>query len=134
MPLIGGPSAGVFSVQFRDRHNGIAVGGDFSNPTSSLGNAAWSSDGGPDVAARDGPPLGVPVGVGLAARPARPWRSPSDPSGSDVTIDAGRTWSVVRHRELRQRRVRRRTVACWASGAQGRVARLALSLRLIGVA
>jgi hypothetical protein len=50
------------------------------------------------------------------------------PSGSDVTIDAGRTWrsfdtgsfdSVECTADL----------ACWASGEQGRVARLTLSLR-----
>ena len=41
-----GAAAGTFSVRFRDRRNGIALGGDFGNPTSNLGNAAWSDDGG----------------------------------------------------------------------------------------
>ena len=67
-PLVGGPSAGVFSVRFRDRHNGIAVGGDFATPTSSLGNAAWSSDGG--------------ISVGARPRPARPGTGPGRPGPS----------------------------------------------------
>jgi len=127
VPLIGGPSAGVFSVQFRDRHNGIAVGGDFSNPTSSLGNAAWSSDGGLTWRPATARPSGYRSGSAWV--PNLPTVALAvGPSGSDVTIDAGRTWrsfdtgsfdSVECTADL----------ACWASGAQGRVARLTLSLR-----
>ena len=91
MPLIGGPSAGVFSVQFRDRHNGIAVGGDFSNPTSSLGNAAWSSDGGLTWRPATARPSGYRSGSAWV--PDLPTVALAvGPSGSDVTIDAGRTW------------------------------------------
>ena len=97
-----------------------------ATPPATLGNAAWSNDGGPDVAACDGP---SPSGYrsGSAWLPGdRDVALAVGPSGSDVTTDAGRTWSVVRHRELRQRRVRA-DGACWASGEQGRVARLAVS-------
>ena len=117
VPLIGGPSAGVFSVQFRDRHNGIAVGGDFANPTSSLGNAAWSSDGGLTWRPATARPSGYRSGSAWV--PNLPTVALAvGPSGSDVTIDAGRTWSVVRHRQLRQRRVHA-DLACWASGRTG---------------
>jgi hypothetical protein len=127
LPLAVGPSAGIFSVRFRDRDTGIAVGGDVANPTSTRGNAAWSDDGGytwqPALVRPDGYRSGsawlahdpeVSVAVG--------------PSGSDVSTDAGRTWSSID------------TVSfdsvecapdggCWASGVQGRVARLVVSPR-----
>jgi photosystem II stability/assembly factor-like uncharacterized protein len=124
-PLVGGPSAGVFSVRFRDRHNGIAVGGDFANPTSSLGNAAWSSDGGITWRPASVRPAGYRSGsawlphyqdVALAV----------GPSGSDVTTDAGRTWSPFDSGSFDSVECSS-DGACWASGEQGRVAKLVVS-------
>ena len=45
-PIVGGSAAGVFTVQFVSRKVGIAVGGDYLNPTGATGNAAYSRDGG----------------------------------------------------------------------------------------
>jgi photosystem II stability/assembly factor-like uncharacterized protein len=124
-PLAAGPSAGVFSVRFRDRHNGIAVGGDFANPTSSLGNAAWSSDGGITWRPATVRPGGYRSGsvwlpherdVALAV----------GPSGSDVTNDAGRTWSSFDTGSFDSVECAN-DGACWASGEQGRVATLVVS-------
>lgn len=42
----GKPSTGVFSLTFKDAHNGIAMGGDYSNDTLSTNNAAITADGG----------------------------------------------------------------------------------------
>ena len=124
-PLIGGPSAGVFSVRFRDRHNGIAVGGDFANPTSALGNAAWSSDGG--ITWRPASVLPAGYRSGSAWLPQeRDVALAVGPSGSDVTTDAGRTWSPFDSGSFDSVDCSS-DGACWASGEQGRVANLLVS-------
>jgi photosystem II stability/assembly factor-like uncharacterized protein len=124
-PLIGGASAGVFSVRFRDRHNGIAVGGDFANPTSSLGNAAWSSDGGVTWRPASVRPAGYRSGSAWLPR-ERDVALAVGPSGSDVTTDAGRTWSSFDTGSFDSVECAS-DGGCWASGEQGRVARLAVS-------
>jgi len=45
-PVISGPSAGLFSVNFTHRQRGIAVGGDFSEPEREGVRAAYTEDGG----------------------------------------------------------------------------------------
>jgi photosystem II stability/assembly factor-like uncharacterized protein len=44
-PLRSGPSAGIFSLAFRDRQHGVAVGGDYAQE-GAVGVAAVTSDGG----------------------------------------------------------------------------------------
>jgi photosystem II stability/assembly factor-like uncharacterized protein len=124
-PLVGGPSAGVFSVRFRDRHNGIAVGGDFANPTSSLGNAAWSSDGGITWRPASVRPAGYRSGSAWLPH-ERDVALAVGPSGSDVTADAGRTWSPFDSGSFDSVDCSS-DGACWASGEQGRVAKLVVS-------
>jgi photosystem II stability/assembly factor-like uncharacterized protein len=124
-PLVGGPSAGVFSVRFRDRHNGIAVGGDFSNATSSLGNAAWSSDGGSSWRPATVRPSGYRSGSAWVPH-HRDVAVAVGESGSDVTTDAGRTWSSFDDGSFDSVECAS-DGACWASGMHGRVARLVVS-------
>ncbi|HEU4330302.1 MAG TPA: oxidoreductase [Lapillicoccus sp.] len=124
-PLAAGPSAGVFSVRFRDRHNGIAVGGDFANPTSSLGNAAWSSDGGITWRPADVRPGGYRSGSAWLPQ-HRDVALAVGPSGSDVSSDAGRTWSSFDAGSFDSVECAN-DGACWASGEQGRVATLVVS-------
>ena len=46
-PILAGlPSAGVFSVTFRDEHHGAAVGGDYRQPDGAGRTVALTSDGG----------------------------------------------------------------------------------------
>ena len=46
-PIVHGPpSAGIFSVAFRDAMNGIVVGGDYKNPDKDVASVAKTSDGG----------------------------------------------------------------------------------------
>lgn len=121
--LRGGAAAGVFSVQFRDARHGIAVGGDFEDPAGAVDNAAWSHDGGETWTKAERFPGGyrsgsawVPGlgGVALAV----------GPTGSDFTVDGGRTWSAFYNGSFDSVACIQGRV-CWASGEQGRVARLA---------
>jgi photosystem II stability/assembly factor-like uncharacterized protein len=92
-PLAAGPSAGIFSIAFANPTHGIVVGGDYKTESVAGDNAALTSDGGKtwtlmkglsgfrSVAAYvPGNAKGI-VAVG--------------PSGSDISLDAGKTWTPV---------------------------------------
>jgi photosystem II stability/assembly factor-like uncharacterized protein len=123
-PLTSGASAGVFAVAFRTPRQGIAIGGDFANPTGGEHNLALSSDGGHSW--RE--PVNSPAGYrsGVTYHPNLPSVLIAvGPTGSDISVDGGRRWHQFDDGTFD-------TVdcghdgACWASGAQGRVATLQL--------
>ncbi|GAA4591208.1 photosystem II stability/assembly factor-like uncharacterized protein [Actinoplanes octamycinicus] len=115
-PVPSGPSAGIYSLAFRDPWHGLAVGGDYTVPDAAPSGAARTR--GRDWLVAATPPGEYRSGVA--------WSGPRTaiavgPTGSDYTRDGGVTWrrfdtgsfdavACVRH-------------ACWASGEQGRVAR-----------
>jgi photosystem II stability/assembly factor-like uncharacterized protein len=118
--MLVGPTAGINALAFNGQQRGLAVGGDFLLPTASPDSFATSSDGGSSWALVPGAPSEYRSGatwldghtalaVGL--------------SGSDVSQDGGATWQRFDDGSLD-------TVdcanpnACWASGANGRVAYL----------
>jgi photosystem II stability/assembly factor-like uncharacterized protein len=122
-PLNSGPTAGVFAVAFRGQQHGLVVGGDFLAETASPDNFARSGDGGSSWNL-------------LSAAPAE-YRSGATwldghtalavgPSGSDVSLDMGATWQRFDDGSLDTVDCARPT-ACWASGANGRVAYLVRS-------
>jgi photosystem II stability/assembly factor-like uncharacterized protein len=118
-PIVTGPTAGVFALAFRTPLAGVAVGGDFANPTAATNIAAVSYLGSPWFSARSGPAgyrsgvtwvphtLATVIAVGL--------------TGSDVSFDGGLTWHTFDTGQFD-------TVSCapdgscWASGDLGRVA------------
>jgi len=121
-PMQGGPSAGIFSVQFRDALHGIAVGGDFSAPEITARAAAWTADGGATWHA--------PTTATGGYRSGSSWVSGAlalaiavGPTGSDVTITGGRTWRTFDTGSFDSVQCTTGSV-CWASGELGRLARL----------
>lgn len=117
-PVPSGPTAGIYSLAFRDPRHGLAVGGDFNVPTSAPGGAAVSNDGGRSWVATDSVP-----GEYRSGSAWLPWTSRTaiavGPTGSDVTFDGGRTWTRFDASSLDSVACVNRT--CWASGADGRV-------------
>ena len=119
-PMNSGPTAGIFALAFRGQQHGLAVGGDFLLPTASPDNFARTADGGASWSL-------------LPAAPAE-YRSGATwvdghtaiavgPSGSDVSTDMGTTWQRFDDGSLDTVDCASPT-ACWASGANGRVAYL----------
>ncbi|HEU5265793.1 MAG TPA: hypothetical protein VFU35_03790, partial [Jatrophihabitans sp.] len=119
-PIVSTPSGGVFGLAFRGTSTGVAVGGDFADPSAATDVAAYAS-------AADGPwttaatqPGGYRSGVtflpGTTATAVAVGLT-----GSDVSYDAGRHWTGFDTGQFD-------TVscapdgACWASGDLGRVA------------
>jgi photosystem II stability/assembly factor-like uncharacterized protein len=126
-PVAGSGSAGIFSLSFRGPRDGVLVGGDFFNPTGSVGTAAWTSDGGLTWNAPTGAsPGGYRSGSAWVNRGwgGQGWVIAVGPTGSDVSRDGGRTWSAFDTGSFDAVQCTR-DGACWASGEQGRVAVLA---------
>ncbi|KAF6825266.1 oxidoreductase [Colletotrichum plurivorum] len=122
--IAGGASAGVFSARFRDASHGIAVGGDFNVANGSDYTASWSEDGGATWTASEAFPGGYRSGsswapglCGIAVAVG--------PSGSDITVDGGRTWKTIDSGSFDSVECLAGRV-CWASGSGGRVGKLTL--------
>jgi len=138
----GNESGGVFSVQFRDAKHGIAVGGDFQNPAGNRDNAVYSVDGGRTWMAAEKFPSGyrsgsawvaVPVSGGGCGFGLSNMALAVGPTGSDFTIDRGRTWHTFDNGSFdsvecvtSKSKGKGKGKVCWASGQDGRVAKLPL--------
>ncbi|MEU5011989.1 oxidoreductase [Streptomyces sp. NPDC021749] len=118
----GDPARGVFALAFRDRTHGLAVGGDFRADQPSPRAAAVSADAGATWVAADRPPQAYRSGVAWLPH-SRRIALAVGPSGSDLTLDGGRSWrpfdtgsydTVDCSPDL----------GCWAAGERGRIARL----------
>jgi photosystem II stability/assembly factor-like uncharacterized protein len=123
-PLASSPSAGVFAVAFRDSRTGIAIGGDYVNPTNGADALALTTNGGRTW--RD--PVTAPAGYrsGVTYHPfLRSLLLAVGPTGSDVTIDGGKRWHQFDTGSFDTVDCGR-DGACWASGTKGRVATLHL--------
>jgi enoyl-CoA hydratase/carnithine racemase len=120
-PIPATPAGGVFSLAFRGPHRGVAVGGDFENEDNGVDASGYTHNGrtwtgGGDLG-------GYRSGVDWVAGSHRTLVAVG-PSGSDVTRDGGRTWS--RFSDTGFHSVVCVPGTCWASGTEGRVARLTL--------
>lgn len=114
----GVATAGAFSIAFRDRGNGMIVGGDYRNPDAAGRTVAVTADGGKTW---------KPAGRSLPYRSAVAWAKDRwiavGPGGTDVSTDDGATW-------LRWDGGAFNSVAFtpagdgWAAGPSGRVAKL----------
>ncbi|KAL2210001.1 oxidoreductase [Sarocladium strictum] len=122
--IAGNESGGVFSVQFRSKRHGIALGGDFEDPAGSNRNAALSLDGGRTWKSARKLPSGYRSGsTFLPVLPNVAFAV--GPTGSDWSIDGGYTWHGFDNGSFHAVECVK-PWACWASGESGRVAKLTL--------
>lgn len=84
------PGAGVFSLAFVGAQRGIAVGGDYTKPGAAEQNVAVTSDGGRTWAGPASRPAGYRSAVAYV--PALHAWIAVGTTGSDISIDEGRTW------------------------------------------
>ena len=118
--MLAGPTAGVNGIAFNGQQRGIAVGGDFAAPTASPDSFARSFDGGSSWNLVPGAPSEYRSGV--------TWLDGNTAiavglSGSDYSNNFGATWQRFDDGSLDTVDCATPT-ACWASGANGRVAYL----------
>lgn len=130
-PLAAGPSAGIYSIAFRDTRHGVVVGGDYNKEDEARDNAAYTSDGGrtwkPATGLSGYRSVVAPLPGGRGG--ARVWIA-IGPTGADVSTDDGRTWTQMSSLGFDTagvaRGARGEAPAVIAAGANGRIGRLRL--------
>lgn len=123
-PLASSPSAGVFAVGFRNPRTGVAIGGDYANPTNPDNALALTRDGGRTWRVPAAAPRGYRSGV--AYHPFLPRVLIAvGPTGSDVSLDGGDHWRQFHDGSFDSVDCGR-DGGCWASGAKGAVGALTL--------
>jgi photosystem II stability/assembly factor-like uncharacterized protein len=126
-PIFSSESAGIFSLAFRNARRGLAIGGDFLVPDVAVDALALTFDGGETWrlvdagSAPDGYRSGSAWVTGLPATAIA-----VGPTGSDISTDGGRHWTLFDSGSFDSVDCAHGT-ACWASGEEGRAARLVLS-------
>jgi photosystem II stability/assembly factor-like uncharacterized protein len=93
----GAPSAGIFSVTFRDARHGVIAGGDYQQPTLRGRNLAITSDGGATWTLADSvaSPAGYRSAVAYVPGSKGRMLVAVGLSGTDLSHDGGRTWTQV---------------------------------------
>jgi photosystem II stability/assembly factor-like uncharacterized protein len=120
----GNGTSGVFSLAFRDARHGVAVGGDYKEPTIRTRTIALTSDGGLTwrLPSGEGPGgyrsavafLGGAGGMKLVA---------VGPTGADRSDDGGESWAKLGDTGFHAVSVVG-SPSAWAVGEEGRIGRL----------
>jgi photosystem II stability/assembly factor-like uncharacterized protein len=121
-PLRGGPSAGVYSLDFRSVGKGVMVGGDFADETNGADASATINYQSRAWVVSPRPVLGYRSGVAFVPGSANTVIAVG-PTGSDVSVNGGRAWSGFSDVAFDAVSCAS-DGACWASGPDGAVAAL----------
>jgi photosystem II stability/assembly factor-like uncharacterized protein len=121
-PLPAGPSAGIFSIAFRDAVHGIIVGGDYKKEGEAIDNAAVTIDGGVTWTLVKGL-SGFRSAVAYVPSASGPALLAVGPSGSDYSSDDGQSWTPIASPGLHAFSFARRGATGWGVGESGRIAR-----------
>src|SRR5215207_4798506 len=123
-PLASGPSAGIFSIAFRDAQHGVMAGGDYRKEQDAVDNLAVTSDGSVTWTLVKGLSgfrsvvTYVPGSTTLIA---------IGPSGGDYSLDDGRTWTAIDGPGFDTFSFVPRKRMGWAAGANGTIGKLTFS-------
>jgi len=95
-PLVSSPSAGAFTVAFRDPFHGIVGGGDLDPGDPSNARTATSSDGGQTWTLTNPPPVtGAIFGLSYVGGPGATVVITANDGGAAWTPDEGNTWFTL---------------------------------------
>lgn len=119
-PIVNGAAgSGIFSIAMFDNRNGVIVGGNYEKPNEAINNLALTNNAGKIWIASSGL-NGYRSGVAFVNRQTL---IAVGSNGSDVSIDNGKTWRNL-DRESYNAVAARGSLAIWAVGANGLIARL----------
>ena len=122
-PLAAGPSAGIFSIAFRDAKHGVIAGGDYRKEQEAVDNLAVTSDGGITWTLVKGL-SGFRSVVSYVPGMKTPTLVALGPSGGDYSTDDGRTWTTITGPGFDTFSFAPRRPIGWGAGAKGAVGRL----------
>lgn len=123
-PLVSGPSAGIFSIAFRDALHGVIVGGDYKKEAEAVDNVAVTEDGGVTwTLVREKGLSGFRSAVSYV--PGTATLLAVGPKGADMSLDGGHTWSDF-HLDggLHAFGFARQSTSGWGAGERGRIVRI----------
>jgi len=121
-PLASGPSAGIFSIAFRDAKHGVIAGGDYRKEQEAVDNLAVTSDGGVTwtlVKGLSGFRSVVTYVPGTKTLVAL------GPGGGDYSVDDGQTWTAIKGPGFDTFSFAPGQQLGWGAGANGTIGRLA---------
>jgi photosystem II stability/assembly factor-like uncharacterized protein len=127
-PLSAGPSAGIFSVAFRDLKHGVVAGGDYTKEKEAVDNLAVTSDGGATWALVKGL-SGYRSAVAYVPDAKTPTLVAVGPSGVDCSTDDGHTWMLHEGPGFDTLSFVHGTGVGWAAGALGILSKLTFELK-----
>jgi hypothetical protein len=120
-PIQSGEGAGIFSMAFANRLNGIVVGGKYTEPDNDSAVCAYTTNGSAWQLSEKGP-RGYRSGVSID--PTGKVSVCVGRNGSDYSVDGGRNWNPLGDQRFNAVALGSRWG--WAVGPNGRVARLDL--------
>jgi photosystem II stability/assembly factor-like uncharacterized protein len=122
-PLGGTKTSGIFSLAFADQKNGVALGGDYQNPTANERTLALTHNGGKKWIAGTKSAVSYRSGVAFAGGKLV---IAVGTGGSDISRDGGVMWEHFS--DTRLNAVASRDGAVWAVGPKGVVVRLPMTV------
>jgi photosystem II stability/assembly factor-like uncharacterized protein len=125
-PLASGPSAGIFSIAFRDAKHGVIAGGDYRKEQEAVDNLAVTSDGGITWTLVKGlsgfrSVVAYVPGMKTTALVAL------GPAGGDYSLDDGRTWKPIDGPGFDTLSFVPGKQIGWGAGAGGKIGKLTLA-------
>ena len=123
-PLAAGPSAGIFSIAFRDAKHGVIAGGDYRKEQEAVDNLAVTNDGGVTWTLVKG--LSGFRSV-VAYVPGTKTLIAIGPSGGDYSTDDGQTWKPIEGSGFDTFSFAPGRSIGWGAGANGAVGRLVIN-------
>ena len=120
-PLAAGPSAGIFSIAFRDAKHGVVAGGDYRKEQEAVDNLAVTSDGGVTWTLVKG--LSGFRSV-VAYVPGTKTLIALGPSGGDYSTDEGKTWQPINGPGFDTFSFAPGRSIGWGAGANGKIGKL----------
>lgn len=124
--LAAGPTAGIFSIAFRDARNGVVVGGDYKKEGEAVDNAAFTTDGGATwTLAREHGLSGFRSVVAWVPG-ERESLLAAGPAGADRSTDGGKTWAPVPSAGFDTLSFAPKGGVGWAAGNGGRISKVEL--------
>jgi photosystem II stability/assembly factor-like uncharacterized protein len=122
-PLASGPSAGIFTIAFRDAKHGVIAGGDYKKESDAIDNLAVTNDGGSTWTLVRGL-SGFRSVVAYVPGVKTPTLVALGPAGGDFSLDDGRTWKPIEGPGFDTFSFAPGKQLGWGAGAEGKIGRL----------